>query len=333
MTIKRRDILKTLGLLGISTFVSGCWSFINPKKKAEKKGLNMSSKKTYTVVSPQEKHWVGDGFYVSTLFSPHQLDYKYTTPFILMDHAAPREFAPTERKLGVGTHPHRGFETVTFAINGEIDHRDSGGGGGTITTGGVQWMTAAKGVVHEEFHSRNFAKKGGLFEMVQLWVNLPAKDKMNNPRYQSMDKEDFANVELASGIVATIVAGKLKDAKGPAKTHTEMNIFEVNAKTPDKINLNFKEGSNLLILQLRGSSVMNGKSISEGEMAVFERDGDQLDIDFTTESKLLVLNGDPIDEPIVPYGPFVMNTKQEIMQAIDDFNAGKMGQLVEEAGS
>lgn len=327
--MKRRDILRYLGILGLSSVFTGCWSFL----KSQKKDNKMSAKKLFTLVSPKEKHWVGDGFYVSTLFSPQQLDYKYTTPFILMDHAAPKEFAPTSKKLGVGTHPHRGFETVTFAINGEIDHRDSGGGGGRITNGGVQWMTAAKGVVHEEFHSRDFAKSGGLFEMVQLWVNLPAKDKMNDPRYQSMNKEDFAQVNLTSGVEARIVAGELKDQKGPAQTHTQMNIYEIDASKPEKINLEFNEGSNLLVLQLRGSSMMNNNEVKEGEMAVFERSGKELEIDFTSESKLLLLNGEPIDEPIVPYGPFVMNTKQEIIQAIDDFNAGKMGQLVEEADS
>tara|TARA_B100001971_G_C18268000_1_gene596004 strand:- start:4902 stop:5891 length:990 start_codon:yes stop_codon:yes gene_type:complete len=329
--MKRRDILKFLGFIGVTGFGTGLYHLLTFKKT--KKGKTMTKKNIYTIVRPAEKHWVGDGFYVSTLFSPHQVDYQYTTPFILMDHAAPREFAPTQSKLGVGTHPHRGFETVTFAINGEIDHRDSGGGGGTITTGGVQWMTAAKGVVHEEFHSRNFAKTGGVFEMVQLWVNLPAKDKMNSPRYQSMNKEDFADIELTTGVNAKVIAGKLQEKEGPALTHTPINIYEIDAEKPEKINLNFENGSNLLILQLRGSSLMNEKAVNEGEMAIFNRDGDELEIEFTSNAKLLVLNGEPIDEPIVPYGPFVMNTKQEIMQAIDDFNAGKMGQLVEEAKS
>lgn len=290
----------------------------------------MSSKKILTIVTPQEKHWVGDGFFVSTLFSPQQLDYKYTTPFILMDHAAPREFSPTDKKLGVGEHPHRGFETVTFAIKGEIDHRDSGGGGGTITTGGVQWMTAAQGVVHEEFHSRNFAEKGGLFEMVQLWVNLPAKDKMIKPRYQSINNEDFERVDLGTNSKAKVISGELAGTDGAAKTYTDINIYEIDSDKEDSFNLTFKPGTNLLILQIKGTSTINDQEIEEGVMPVFERAGEEVDIKLNGKSKLLVLNGEPIDEPIVPYGPFVMNTKEEIIQAIDDFNAGKMGQLVKE---
>jgi redox-sensitive bicupin YhaK (pirin superfamily) len=324
--MKRRDILKILSLIGVSSTFGGVWYFFKNKTK----GQTMENKKIYTIVSPNEKHWVGDGFYVSTLFSPHQVEYKYTTPFILMDHAAPREFTPTDRKLGVGEHPHRGFETVTFAINGEIDHQDSGGGGGTITTGGVQWMTAAQGVVHEEFHSRNFAKTGGLFEMVQLWVNLPAKDKMTTPRYQSMNKEDFSEVELGKNSKAKIVAGELKNKKGKAKTFTPINIYEIDTDDADEFELSFNTGSNLLILQLRGQVIMNDNKVEEGSMAIFERAGESVKIQTNEKAKFLVLNGDPIDEPIVPYGPFVMNTKEEIIQAIDDFNAGKMGQLVKE---
>jgi redox-sensitive bicupin YhaK (pirin superfamily) len=324
-SMKRRDILKFFGLISLSSITGGVYYYFSKKK-----GKNMNLKEIYTIVSPQEKHWVGDGFFVSTLFSPGQVDYQYTTPFILMDHAAPRDFAPTDKKLGVGEHPHRGFETVTFAIKGEIDHRDSGGGGGTITTGGVQWMTAAQGVVHEEFHSRNFAKTGGLFEMVQLWVNLPAKDKMVTPRYQSINNEDFERVQLGESTIAKIISGELSGKQGQAKTYTDINIYEIDSQKEDNFNLKFKQGTNLLILQIKGRSTINGNEISEGAMPIFKRNGEDVEIKLHNESKLLVLNGEPIDEPIVPYGPFVMNTKEEIIQAIDDFNAGKMGQLVRE---
>lgn len=323
--MKRRDILKVFGFLSLTSVLGGITYIFSRKKDS-----SMSSKKILTIVTPQEKHWVGDGFFVSTLFSPQQLDYKYTTPFILMDHAAPREFAPTDKKLGVDEHPHRGFETVTFAIKGEIDHRDSGGGGGTITTVGVQWMTAAQGVVHEEFHSRNFAETGGLFEMVQLWVNLPAKDKMVKPRYQSINNKDFERLDLGSNTKAKVISGELAGANGAAKTYTDINIYEIDSEKEDSFNLTFKPGTNLLILQIKGTSTINDQEIIEGAMPVFERAGDEVSIKLNGESKLLVLNGEPIDEPIVPYGPFVMNTKEEIIQAIDDFNAGKMGQLVKE---
>ena len=298
----------------------------------KRKDLMAESKKLYKIYSPKEKHWVGDGFYVSTMFSMHDNENHYLSPFILLDHAAPMEFAPTDKKLGVGEHPHRGFETVTFAIQGKIDHRDSGGGGGTISSGGVQWMTAGSGVVHEEFHSKDFSQKGGVFEMVQLWVNLPAKDKMTTPRYQSMNKEDFPSLKLNEGKTELkIIAGEYHGKSGPALTHTPMNIFEVFHKSEGRLDLNFNEQTNTIIVQLKGNSKLADKIIKEGEIAVFERDGEQIQLNLDSDSHLLVLNGEPIDEPVAAYGPFVMNTRDEIRQAIDDFNAGKMGRLVEEA--
>ena len=290
------------------------------------------SKKLLKILKPREKHWVGDGFHVSTLFSVHSDDYQYLTPFLLFDHAAPKEFAPTEKKQGVGEHPHRGFETVTFAIQGEVDHRDSAGGGGTITTGGVQWMTAGAGVVHEEFHSRNFAKTGGVFEMVQLWVNLPAEHKMMNPRYQSMNKEDFPrfNIEGATAEIK-LVAGEIGNHKGPAKTVTPITMYEVFVSEDGPLSLKFKNLTNTLVIQLKGASKIEDQTVNQGEVAIFGRPGEIVSIDALKGSHLLVLNGEPIDEPISTYGPFVMNTRAEIVQAVDDFNAGKMGRLVNEA--
>ncbi len=293
----------------------------------EKKNKNL-----HKILHPQEKHWVGDGFYVSTMFSVHAEDYRFLTPFLLLDHAAPKQFPSTERKLGVGEHPHRGFETVTFAIQGEVDHRDSGGGGGRIETGGVQWMTAGSGVVHEEFHSRNFAKNGGTFEMVQLWVNLKAKDKMTKPRYQSMDNEDFPIVDLGDNKARVkVIAGVFQDAQGPAQTFSDINIFEIFADSEQSVPLQLLDQTNTLIVQLKGSSRIEDRSLNTGEVALFDRDGEGIDLQVSANSHLLVLNGEPIDEPVAHYGPFVMNTQQEIMQAIRDFQAGKMGQLVEEA--
>lgn len=295
-------------------------------------GVSMKKKELIKIVGPREQHWVGNGFLVNTIFSPHSEDYKHITPFILMDHAAPKKFEPTSQKLGVGEHPHRGFETVTFAIKGEVAHRDSGGGGGTITTGGVQWMTAASGVVHEEFHSQNFANKGGEFEMVQLWVNLPAKDKMTKPRYQSLNQEEFPIVNFSNTKAqAKIIAGSLLGSDGPAKTFTPINIYEINALDESLIELNFKPGSNTLFFQLKGASVLNEKELANRNIAIFNRDGEVIKFKMKKDSKLLVLNGEPIDEPIVTHGPFVMNTEQEIVQAIRDFQMGKMGQLVNES--
>lgn len=291
----------------------------------------MNQKKVIDIIKPREKHWVGDGFYVSTLFSPYQIDYKYITPFILMDHAAPKYFAPTEHKHGVGEHPHRGFETVTFAIKGEVAHRDSSGGGGIITTGGVQWMSAASGVVHEEFHSKEFAKRGGEFEMVQLWVNLPAKDKMSKPRYQSMDEEDFNKTKLSEYTIAKIISGELLGVKGKAQTYTDINIYEIKSSSLDEFSINLKEGSNTLILQLSGESELNNSKLNSGELLVFDRAGEEIHFKVHKEAHFLILNGEPIDEPIKAHGPFVMNTEKEIIQAIQDYNNGKMGQLIEEA--
>lgn len=288
-------------------------------------------KKLLKILEPREQHWVGDGFHVSTLFSVGMEDYKNITPFLMLDHARPKHFPATDRKLGVGEHPHRGFETVTFAIKGEVAHRDSGGGGGTIKTGGVQWMTAASGVVHEEFHSEQFAKSGGDFEMVQLWVNLPAKDKMTTPRYQSMEETDMPTASLANGKAkAKVVAGKIGESSGPAKTFTPINIYQIDAQDNCALKLPFEEGTNTLVLQLKGSSSYGDTKTNEGSIALFERQGREVEIEMDKDSRILVLNGQPIDEPVASYGPFVMNTKQEIIQAIEDFQAGKMGRLVQE---
>lgn len=283
------------------------------------------------ILSPREEHWVGDGFYVSTIFSIMDQPNKYISPFILMDHAAPKNFPPTDQKLGVGEHPHRGFETVTFALQGEIEHRDSGGGGGTIGRGGVQWMTAGSGVVHDEFHSRNFAKQGGPFEMVQLWVNLEAKNKMTKPRYQSLSQDQFSEVFFNDKKAkAEVIAGEFLNAKGPAETYSNINIFKLETFEDTNINLDLKSGTNTLIFQIQGGSEIQNKTLKPRDLAVFDRSGSKIKISANKNSFYLVLNGDPIDEPVAHYGPFVMNTQTEIMQAIQDYQAGRMGTLVQE---
>lgn len=287
----------------------------------------VTKKKIKMVLGPTEQHWVGDGFHVHTLISPTPDLYPSITPFLLMDYAPPRDFPATKEKKGVGEHPHRGFETVTFAIEGEVEHRDSAGGGGVIGTGDVQWMTAASGLVHEEFHSREFAKRGGAFEMVQLWVNLPAKKKMTKPRYQGVKNEKFPRVNPSKATEVQVVSGKFKDKQGPCDTHTEINTYLVNCSDADKLSFDFKQGTNSLILVLRGQVQAEGKTNGPKSLLVFEREGEQIDLDVIKGTRLLVLNGEPIDEPIVAYGPFVMNTKEELVQAFQDFQSGKMGRL------
>jgi redox-sensitive bicupin YhaK (pirin superfamily) len=287
-------------------------------------------KKIIKIVLPREKHWVGDGFYVSSIFSMHSEENKHISPFLLLDHAAPTYFPPTDKKLGVGEHPHRGFETVTMAIKGEVEHRDSSGGGGKISTGGVQWMTAGSGIVHDEFHSRDFAKKGGEFEMVQLWVNLPAKYKMTRPRYQSLNKKDFPIVRLQDGTTKVkIIAGNFGGSSSPTETFTKINIYEVEGHQNSEVKLNFDDGTNTLILQLAGNSIIGDQHLEKGYLGIFSRSGVSINLKTTEDSKLLILNGEPIEEPLEAYGPFVMNTREELKVAFRDFQEGKMGSLAE----
>ena len=294
-----------------------------------KEVMPTQEKQILKVIAPREKHWVGDGFYVSSIFSMHSEGYKNISPFLLLDHAAPKYFPPTEQKLGVGEHPHRGFETVTFAIKGEVEHRDSGGGGGTITTGGVQWMTAGSGVVHDEFHSREFSEKGGDFEMIQLWVNLPAKFKMNPPRYQSFSEADFPVIDQDHDrIKIKVIAGSFGPTVSPVKTFTPITIYEVNGLANSELKIPLSEGSNTLVVQLSGKSSIGNQPILRGNLGIFSRTGSSILLKMEEESKVLILNGEPIDEPIAAYGPFVMNTQKEVMEAFRDFQEGKMGNLV-----
>jgi len=291
--------------------------------------MSTQEKQLLKVISPKEKHWVGDGFFVSSIFSMHSENYKNISPFLLLDHASPKYFPPTEQKLGVGEHPHRGFETVTFAIKGEVEHRDSSGGGGTISTGGIQWMTAGSGVVHDEFHSKNFSKKGGEFEMIQLWVNLPSDFKMTLPRYQSFDEADFPVViKNNDKLKIKVIAGSFESKVSPVKTFTLINIFELNSSKISELEIPLPEGSNTLFLQLSGESLISNQQIVQGNLGIFSRVGSSIRLKMKENSKVLILNGEPIDEPIVAYGPFVMNTRIEIMEAIQDFQKGKMGNLI-----
>lgn len=285
---------------------------------------NKKIKFSYTV---DQKHWVGDGFNVHGLLRPSEEINKYISPFILLDYASPKEFPKTKTLKGVGEHPHRGFETVTFAYQGEVQHRDSSGGGGVINPGDVQWMTAGSGIVHDEFQSEKFSKEGGIFEMVQLWVNLPSKDKMTRPKYQSIKSEEIPTIKLSENSEIRVIAGEYEGTKGPSSTFTPINIFDLKTINEENFNFTLKEDSNTVLLILRGEAQVDGEKAIESSVLVFDHGGDKLSFKASSNFKGLLLNGESIDEPMVAHGPFVMNTKQEIAQALKDYQNGKMGTL------
>ncbi|MFM5923555.1 MAG: pirin family protein [Novosphingobium sp.] len=269
-------------------------------------------------------HWVGDGFPVRSLFS-YNGDTKAVSPFLLFDYAGPWSFDPSEgQPRGVGQHPHRGFETVTIVYDGEVSHKDSTGGGGTIGTGEVQWMTAGGGIIHEEYHSPGFSKTGGPFRMVQLWVNLPAKDKMTPARYQAITRDTIPTVELDGGS-ARIIAGELNGTKGPASTFTPINLWDLRLKADAEVTLPLPAGHTTMLAVLSGHVTVDGKGVGEAEIARLSLDGEGAVIKADGDAIVLVLTGEPIDEPVVGYGPFVMNSEDEIRQAFADFNSGRFG--------
>jgi redox-sensitive bicupin YhaK (pirin superfamily) len=271
-------------------------------------------------------HWVGDGFPVRSLFSYNEgPDFD---PFLLLDYAEPYEFAPSQAVRGVGEHPHRGFETVTIVYQGELEHRDSSGSHGTIGPGDVQWMTAASGVVHEEHHSERFSRSGGMFQVAQLWVNLPAKDKMSPPRYQAIVDADIPHAELPDGAgTARVIAGELLGVRGPAKTFTPLNVWDVRLNAHSTVELRVPDGHTTIAVVQSGSLIVNERQVNAVALVLFERDGNQLRLQAQSDARLLVLSGQPIGEPVVGQGPFVMNTREEIRQAILDYQAGRMGRL------
>lgn len=283
-------------------------------------------KKIQGVYSAPRGHWVGDGFPVRSMFS-YQTQGANLSPFLLLDYAGPAKFEPATQPRGVGQHPHRGFETVTIVYDGEVAHRDSTGAGGRIGPGDVQWMTAASGILHEEFHSEDFTRNGGMLEMVQLWVNLPARDKMGAPGYQTLLNADIPVVELPDGAGrARIIAGELDGRLGPARTHTPIDVWDVRLVAGGRARFPIAEGRTLAVVVLRGTVLVNGETVvREAQFAQMSRDGRDVEIEANGDATLLILSGEPIDEPVVGYGPFVMNSQDEIRQAIDDFNSGRFG--------
>ena len=273
-------------------------------------------------------HWVGDGFPVRTLFSYDNMG-EHVSPFLLLDYAGPAQFSPTTERRGVGQHPHRGFETVTIVYQGEVEHRDSTGNGGVIGPGDVQWMTAASGILHEEFHSEAFARRGGMLEMVQLWVNLPAKDKMAEPGYQGILDRDIPALALKDDAgTLRLIAGEFDGKRGPARTFTGIDVWDIRLSAGKSAVFDLHQGRNTALVVLRGAVEVNGKEVvREGQLALFKRDGSQVRLEASNDAMLLILSGEPIDEPIVGHGPFVMNTEAEIHQAFVDFQSGKFGQM------
>jgi hypothetical protein len=285
-------------------------------------------RKILGVYSAPRGHWVGDGFPVRSLFS-HASHGEHVSPFLLLDYAGPAEFKPTDKPRGVGTHPHRGFETVTIVYKGEVEHRDSTGKGGVIGPGDVQWMTAAGGILHEEFHSQAFTRKGGTLEMVQLWVNLPAKDKNVDASYQTLLDRDIPSVELADGAGALrVIAGDYGGKRGPAHTFTPIDVWDVRLKQGGATSLALPEGHTAAVVVLKGTVQVNGDAIArEAQFVLLDREGGEIMLEANSDASLLVLSGEPIDEPVVMHGPFVMNTVEEIRQAMVDFQNGKFGEI------
>jgi len=285
-------------------------------------------KKLLRIHQSSKTHWVGNGFPVRSVFDYNGLG-RELSPFLLLDYVAPFEFPPGHEKRGVGAHPHKGFETVTVAYQGEVEHRDSSGGGGTIGPGDVQWMTAGNGIVHEEFQSEQFTRKGGTFQMVQLWVNLRAKDKSAKPGYQSLLQGQIPVVALPENAgTVRVIAGEYNGHKGPAKTFTPLNLWDVDLRPGQSADLPLPNGHTTAFLVLKGEVLINGeRKAGEADLAIFAREGHAITVKGQTEAKLLLMDGKPIDEPVVGHGPFVMNSRAEIQQAFEEYQLGRMGEI------
>lgn len=290
-------------------------------------------KKIEGVLEAPAGHWVGDGFPVRSLFS-YQQHGTSVSPFLLLDYAAPTRFEPSSVRRGVGAHPHRGFETVTIVYAGEVSHRDSAGGGGTIRPGDVQWMTAGSGLVHDEFHSDAFTRSGGPIEMVQLWVNLPARHKMSPPRYQNLTRDTIPLVKLDEGGELRVIAGTFRGHTGPAETFIPVDLWDLRLDAGARLAIPAAEGRRVIVVLLVGAvTVGSGIAIDDVAAVVLDPAGEDTELAANAASRLLVLAGEPIDEPLVGYGPFVMNTDREIREAISDFNTGRFGSLAAESGA
>lgn len=290
----------------------------------------MNTKNIEAVIAPKEPHFVGDGFRVHNFIpSGYHLDMRRMDPFIMLDYNSKFNFPATDKPKGVGVHPHRGFETVTIAYQGSVSHHDSSGGGGTIHQGDVQWMTAASGVLHKEYHAEEFYKKGGIFQMVQLWVNLPAKDKMSTPKYQAIEHKAIPTVEVENGFIE-VIAGEYNQTKGAASTFSPVNMLNAKLNEGGKANFSFPTNYNTLLLVIEGEVKVNEQEIVPTDhLLLFTNEGEDFSVEATENSVVLILSGEPLNEPIASYGPFVMNTQEQIREAFEDYNNGKFGTLEE----
>ena len=290
----------------------------------------MKTKTVELVASPKEPNFVGDGFRVHNFIpSGFRLDMQRMDPFILLDYNSTYNFPPSDRPKGVGVHPHRGFETVTLAYKGKVAHHDSSGGGGVIGEGDIQWMTAASGVLHKEYHEEEWSKTGGDFQMVQLWVNLPKKDKMSPPKYQAIKYEDINRYALKNGNgQIEVIAGEYKGIMGAASTFTPIHMLNAKLNKGGKADFQFPAHYNTALLVLEGTILINGNEQTPTDhLALMANDGENFEIEAADDAIVLVLSGQPINEPIAAHGPFVMNTKEELKEAFNDFNNGKFGYL------
>lgn len=287
----------------------------------------MKEKQIERIIKPGMPHFVGDGFRVHS-FIPSAIPMQRMDPFIVFDYNSKYNFPASEIPKGVGVHPHRGFETVTLAYKGRVEHADSSGGGGIIGEGDVQWMTAASGVLHKEFHESEWSKNGGEFQMVQLWVNLPAEHKMSAPKYQALENNAIPKVDVDGGLgYVEVVAGEFKGTKGAASTFTPVNLFNAKLKATAKVEFDIPADYNTGLLILEGWVKVNGQDVATDHFVLFENNGEKIAVEATEDALVLVLSGQPINEPIAAYGPFVMNTEDEIKQAFRDFQTGKFGYL------
>ena len=290
----------------------------------------MSTKQVEMVLAPKQPHFVGDGFRVHNFIpSGYGLTMERMDPFIMLDYASRYHFPPTGKPKGVGVHPHRGFETVTIAYKGSVAHHDSAGGGGEIKEGDVQWMTAASGVLHKEYHAESFCATGGDFQMVQLWVNLPAKDKMSTPKYQAIENSNIPKIKVDGGIVE-VIAGSYQEHQGAASTFTPVNMLNAKLTSGGSATFSFPSNHNTCILVIEGEVILNDtEDVPLDHLALFKNEGESFTIKATQNSIVLILSGEPINEPIAAHGPFVMNTREQIMEAFQDYELGKFGELAD----
>lgn len=285
-------------------------------------------KERKAIYNAPKHHMVGDGFRVFNYFPNNLHGFKEVDPFLMLDYNEPHNFPPSEHKKGVGAHPHRGFETVTIVFEGALEHRDSGGGGGRIEAGDVQWMTAASGVLHDEFHPLEFSQKGGRMHAIQLWVNLPAKNKMDKPSYQNLTSDIIPNVPLdQKGSVARIISGDFHGTKGAARTFTPVEMYDITLKAGANVKFEVAERQNTMILVTQGKVSANENDLAFKDMLFFHQSGTEIEVMASEDSRIMALSGEPIGEPVASYGPFVMNTQNELVEAIEDFNSGKFGKL------